>query len=325
MKKLILGFSLLVVGLSTTSKVSAQQDPQFTQFFYNKLVMNPAYAGSKEAICVTLLNRNQWIGFEGAPMTTLLSFDMPIKLGGDNELGVGLTTYMDFIGFSKNYSLKAAAAYRRKNLGPGSLSIGIDFGFVNSGIYSPQWIYPSGPEAGIPTTDVNNFVFDLNAGLYYHGENFYAGVSAMHLGGFNYKELNTRQARHMYFMGGYTFKNLNGSDFSLNPNVLVKTDFATAQLDVNLNVIWREFYWAGVSYRIQDAVAINLGLNFGAITPKLDGLLFGISYDINTSRLSKYNGGSVELFLRYCFSLNKTKVPIKMYNVRFMDSIKYKF
>ncbi|MBW7936083.1 MAG: type IX secretion system membrane protein PorP/SprF [Flavobacteriales bacterium] len=324
MKKLV--FSALLFGM--TLAASAQQDPQFTQFFNNKLIMNPAYAGSKDAICITMLGRFQWVGFDGAPTSALLSGDLPVWNKGSNQIAVGLTTYLDYIGFEKNYALRVAGTYRRKNLGPGHLAVGFDIGFSNKGIENPTWIYPSGmPDPNIPASgsSLNNFGFDLGLGVYYHTDNWYAGISAIHLTGSDFADINIRQARHMFFMGGYTFKSIAGSDFDLNPNVLIKTEFATAQFDANLNVIWREFYWGGLTYRIQDAVAINLGMNFGAITPKLNGLQIGYSYDINTSRLSSFNTGSHEIMLRYCFKLNKEQDIIRRYNVRFMDYNKDRF
>lgn len=322
MKKLVLGLTLAV---SATFSLKAQQDPQFTQFFYNKLIMNPGYAGAKDAICVTLLNRNQWVGYKGAPISALLSADLPVWNSGDNQIAIGLTTYLDYIGYEKNYALRVAGTYRRKNLGPGHLAFGIDIGFSNKGIDAPAWVtpngQPSGNDPGIPTAgqSFNNFGFDFGVGVYYHSDKFYVGLSTLHLTGSEFKDLNIRQARNLYFMGGYTF-DMPHPDWQLNPNVLVKSDFATAQFDANLNVIWKQFYWAGLTYRIQDAVAINLGMNFGAITPKLNGLQMSYSYDINTSRLSPFNSGTHEVVLRYCFSLVKEPVLIKRYNVRFLDS-----
>ncbi len=318
MKKLLLSAFLMVIVFAA----SAQQDPQFTQFFNNKLIMNPGYAGAKDAICATMLGRFQWVGFQGAPTSALISVDLPVWTKGNNQISAGLTTYMDFIGFEKNYALRVAGAYRRKNLGPGHLSVGVDFGFSNKGIENPTWIYPSGmPDPNIPASgsSFNNFGFDLGVGVYYHTDTWYAGVSALHLTASEFKDINVRQARHMFFLGGYTFKSIGGSDFDLNPNVLVKTEFATVQFDANLIVIWREYYWGGLTYRIQDAVAINLGMNFGALTPKLNGLQIGYSYDINTSRLNAFNSGTHEVMLRYCFKITKEQEIIKRYNVRFMD------
>lgn len=321
MKRLLLSF---IVAFLVFLTARGQQDPQFTQFFYNKLIMNPGYAGAKDAICVTLLHRSQWVGYEGAPMSTLLSADMPVWNNGNNQIAVGLTTYLDYIGYEKNYAFRVAGAYRRKNLGPGHLAVGLDLGFSNKGIEAPTWVYPSNP--GDPTipapgTSLNNFGFDVGVGVYYHTPTWYAGVSALHLAGSEYTDINIRQARNMYFFGGYTYT-FNNPDWQLNPNALIKTDFATVQFDINMNVIWRQFYWAGLTYRIQDAVAINLGMNFGAITPKLNGLQLSYSYDINTSRLSSFNSGTHEVVLRYCFKLDKEVPLIKRYNVRFLDSLR---
>jgi len=327
MKKIVLG---LFIAISASLSLKAQQDPQFTQFFYNKLIMNPAYAGAKDAICVTLLNRSQWVGYTGAPNSTLISADLPVWNSGSNQIAVGLTSYMDFIGYERNYALRIAGTYRRKNLGPGHLAVGFDLGFSNKGIEAPNWVTPNGQpssiDPNIPAVGSNNsdFGFDLGLGVYYHSDKFYAGISAVHLTGSQFKSINIRQARTMYIMGGYTF-DLGNSDWQLNPNALIKTDFATAQFDANANVIWKQFYWAGLTYRIQDAVAINLGMNFGGIVPKLNGLQISYSYDINTSRLSAFNSGTHEIVLRYCFKLTRDQEIIKRYNVRFLDSLKDRY
>lgn len=328
MKKPLLS---LVIAFSAFLTVRGQQDPQFTQFFYNKLIMNPAYAGAKDAICVTLLNRNQWVGYKGAPTSTLISADMPVWKSGDNQIAAGVTAYMDYIGYEKNYSLRFAGTYRRTNLGPGALAVGFDLGFSNKGIEAPVWNYPSpngqgDPNIPAPGSAQNDFGLDLGLGVYYHTDNWYAGVSCLHLAGWDYKSINIRQARNLYFMGGYTFS-FNHPDWQLNPNILVKTDFSTAQLDVNANVIWKEYYWAGLTYRIQDAVAINIGLSMGAFSqsPFLRGLQVSYSYDINTSRLNSFNSGTHEIVLRYCFKLEKPVELYRRYNVRFLDSNKDRY
>lgn len=325
MKKIVL--PLVALLIISTPSLKAQQDPQFTQFFYNKLIMNPAYAGAKEAICATVLFRSQWAGVEGAPTSGLISADMPIKLTSDgvNQLGIGVTSYLDYIGFERNYALRLAATYRR-DLGFAKIAGGLDFGFSNKGIAGAVWVPPvTINDPGIPNAaGVSDFGFDLGAGVYMHSNDWYAGVSALHLTASDFTNVNIRQARHMFFMGGYTFRGIGGSDFDLNPNVLIKTEFVTAQLDVNLNVIWRQFYWAGLSYRIQDAVAINLGMNFGAITPKLAGLQIGYAVDIPTSRLATFGKGGHEVLLRYCLKLTKEYITVPVYRVRDLDGLKDK-
>lgn len=320
--------AVVIIHLAASNAFS-QQDPQFTQFFYNKLIMNPAYAGSKDAICGTLLYRSQWASMDGAPQTGLFSFDMPVRLTSDglNYLGLGMTTFIDHIGFERNYSLRIAANYRR-DLGFAKLSAGFDVGFTNKGIYGANWITPNTlpwtMDGGIPQPNgMNDFGFDLGLGVYMNHDNWYAGVSTLNLTGSRFNSVNIKQARHTYVMGGYTFRAIGGSNFDLNPNMLIKTDFVTAQVDMNLNVIWREYYWAGITYRLQDAVAINLGMSFAGLSKSrlLEGLQLSYAVDIPTSRLATFGKGGHEIVLRYCFKLFR-KSPPPLWDVRHLDSRK---
>jgi type IX secretion system PorP/SprF family membrane protein len=324
MKKIIMGL-LLLSGI--LGRISAQQDPQYTMFYFNKMLYNPAYAGAKDGICATMLGRFQWNGLQGAPNTWLVTADMPIKLSDNNYLGVGLTTYGDYMGFQEDHALKAAICYRRKNLGPGHLAVGIDIGFNNKNIVNATWITPNGLPAGndptIPLAGATNtFAFDLNAGVYYHSNRFYAGVSVLHLTGSSFTGLNMKQARHMYFTGGYTF-DLAGS-WKLNPNVIVRTDMATANFDVNLNALYdingTHGIFFGATYRYIDAIGINVGYN-GRFADGNVGMLFGYNYDINTSRLNSFNSGSHEIILRFCFKTERQKPIIKGYVNRLGDTM----
>jgi len=326
MKKIVV-ICLLFLGFSRV--VNAQQDPQFTQFFYNKLVMNPAYAGSKDLFCVTGLFRSQWTGLQGQPTSFLFSADMPLNNLFGQNFGIGFTGFGDYLGFEENYSFRLALNWRSKQpIGPGFLRAGLDLGATSKGISGDQWIYPSGvPEANIDALlGRNNIVMEAGVGAYYYtvnpgADNFYAGISILHLPGMRFADINITQARHMFIMGGYTFANLFNGDWALNPNVLVKTEFATAQVDINVNAIWKENYWGGLSYRFQDAIAINIGANLAAIKPDLP-LQVGYSYDINTSRLSAFNSGSHEIVVRYCFPLSKPKPIIPMQSVRYPQSLR---
>jgi type IX secretion system PorP/SprF family membrane protein len=163
-------------------------------------------------------------------------------------------------------------------------------------------------------------VMEAGVGVYYYGSNFYAGVSALHLAGMRFADINIAQARHLFAMGGYTFEEPFHPDWDFNPNVLIKTDFATATFDVNVNAIWRKFVWGGLTYRLEDAIAINIGADLGIIRPSLRSLQIGYSYDINTSRLSSYNSGSHEISIRYCIDLKPVKDIIPGYSVRFTDT-----
>lgn len=333
MRKFLLG---IVILTGIYGSLQAQQDPQYTMFYFNKMLYNPAYAGAKDGICGTILGRFQWNGLPGAPNTWLFTADMPFNLTSDgkNQLGVGLTGYGDYIGFQSEHGLKVAAAYRRRDLGPGHLAVGIDLGFANKEIKATNWIFPNGVPGGMEPAIMaltgngqSNFGFDFSAGVYYHNTNFYAGVSVLHLTASDFTDLNVRQARHMYFTGGYTFPVGQGG-WSLNPNAIIRTDLATANFDINLNAIYdingTHGIFFGATYRYIDAIGINVGYN-GMFSGGKMGMLFGYNYDINTSRLNQFNSGSHEVILRFCYKIEKNKEIYERYVVRFGDSMRTRY
>ncbi|MCG9911681.1 MAG: type IX secretion system membrane protein PorP/SprF [Flavobacteriales bacterium] len=296
--------AIVVAGLTFTAllgKVHAQQDPQFTQFYFNKLMINPATAGYHDNICVNLFNRFQWTGFEKAPFTNQLSVDANLKTFIKHDIGVGLTVFNDNIGFFNTTGLRLAGAYRFQ-LGPGRLGVGLDLGFQNMIVNGASWNPPqTSIDASLPITG-NSMVFDAGLGVFYHTPLWYAGISAKQLPGMRFKDFSYRAARHMFFTGGYTFKAVGGNpNIDINPNAIVKTDLATVSFDVNVNMIYKEKYWGGLTYRFQDAVALNLGMVLYQ-TPK-HSFIAGYSYDLTTSRLLRFSYGTHELFLRYCFKM----------------------
>ncbi len=318
MKKI---FTTLTVALAAFTSVSfAQQDPQFTQFMHNKLIYNPGYAGTSQAICANVLYRQQWVNFPGAPKTGLISFDMPI---GNLPLAIGLNVMNDQIGFSKTLFARLAVAYNRP-IGPGILGVGIDGGILQQQ-FNGNWITPDvGVDNSIPGTyasgsnaKLNELTYDLGFGAYYTIANrMYVGISSTHLtaqdisAGGNVKY---SLARHYYLMGGYTFQ-LN-QDHAIQPNIKVKTDAASTQLDVNLTYLFRNSFWFGVSYRMQDAIAPMLGVRL----LEKKNLKIGYSYDVTTSKIKGYSAGTHEIMLGYCFN-PKPKVKISSYqNTRQLD------
>lgn len=304
---------LLLAGVSLTK---AQQDPQFTQFYFNKVMINPAAAGAHGNICATLFNRLQWTGFEGAPFTTQLTADASLQSFIKHDIGVGLTVFNDRIGFFNNFGLRVQGAYRFA-LGPGKLGIGIDLGMLNQsvgGAWNPAQIEPN-----LPTG--SSTAFDAGLGVYYQAPTWYAGISSLHLPASRLKDISMNMARHYYIMGGYTLRAVGGNpNWDLSPNVLIKTDFAAAIFDINCNVIYKQRYWGGLAYRFTDAIAINLGANI--IQKPTWSLTAGYSYDLTTSRLLKFSSGSHELMLRYCFVINKDPKQGGGFRVRDLDSMR---
>ncbi|MGZ5222184.1 MAG: PorP/SprF family type IX secretion system membrane protein, partial [Chitinophagaceae bacterium] len=225
MKIKLTTITLFITGLAAF----AQQDAQFSMNMFNRLAVNPAYAGMNKALCGTLLYRQQWTAFPGSPKTGLLSVDFGEVLFG----GVGLTIDQDQLGFDRTLKAKLAYSFHLP-LGPGSLGIGIDAGMIQKAL-TGNFIAPDGTTSATPGTDMaipwsgsSAITYDVGLGLYYTTRKMYVGLSSLHLpqqqlrdaaSNFNF---NYKVARHYYIMAGYTFD--LGSKFDLTPSVLAKSD-----------------------------------------------------------------------------------------------------
>ena len=301
MRKTLTLLAFALTGFVSTSV--AQQDPQYTQFMHAKLSYNPAFAGTNGAMCFGALYRQQWVNFPGAPKTGLFMFDTKL-----NTFGLGLTVLNDQLGFDNTTMARLSFAFHR-NLGPGLFSVGIDAGVlqkkINGGFIAPQTLNdPSIPSNTVTgAAPIDRAVPDFGAGLYYTIPNkMYVGISTSHIAAQDIKaaqdqpagiSLNFQMARHYYIMGGYTF--MINPDHSLTPNIKVKSDAASTQLDVNLTYMMKNMVWLGVSYRNQDAIAPMLGY----MAPF--GLKIGYSYDVTLSKIKGYSAGTHEIMLGYCF------------------------
>ena len=302
MRRLTLAITVL---LATVGVTFAQSDAHFSLFEFNTLNYNPGYAGSNEAICVTSVHRQQWLGFEeGRPQTTVFSFDMPISAISS---GVGLSVFQESIGYQKELSVYASYAYRLE-LDYGTLGIGVNLGFVNQSI-NGDWIPPDALNGGSVYSDPliphmgSKMVFDAGLGVYYRYDNFYAGLSSLHLTEpvFKFNESDDTKnpyiKRHYYLVGGYIYQ-LPNPMFELKPSVLIQSDFTTVEFSANAQFIYNKKFWGGLTYRYSDAIVPMLGINL------LNGLSVGYSYDIVLSDLAAYTSGSHEIVVRYCFNVD---------------------
>lgn len=287
----------------------AQQDPQFSQNMFTKMPTNAGYAGSNDAICGTVLYRNQWTGFGGEPKSILATFDMPVDvLHG----GVGLSIYAsDQLGAERNMNIRGAYAYRT-DLGAGRLGVGLDFGYHQKSLDGSKFIYNDDGDNNIPVANVSGGTFDLGFGAYYNTDKLFVGISSAHLtaGQIKYSNVNTKMARHYYFMAGYGLDLT--SSLTLKPMIQLKSDAVSTQVDFNANLLINNRFWVGGSYRIQDAIVILAGLEI------IPNLKLGYSYDITTSEIKTYSSGSHEIMLGYCYKPNK-KINRQFHrNVRFL-------
>ncbi len=305
---------LIIILLSSLTNIIAQQDPVFSHIFFDKVEINPAFAGSQGDICVGIINRQQWVGFEGAPKTTALNANMPLNIFG-TQSGVGLSVMDDRLGFENNFQLGLQYAYFA-NLGNNKLSFGVDAGFYNIA-FDGSWTPPDAPansDPAIPAEKDNSMVFDLSFGLTYFAGDFYIGLSATHLTEPKLNLISSEQSflkRHYYLMAGYNWQIMDGS-LDLSPNLLIKSDAASAQITINLTATYNKKFWGGVTYRTIDAIDIMAGIEL------FNGIRLGYAYGLNFSKLISTNGGSHEVMLGYCFSLGFDKAPQKYKSVRFL-------
>lgn len=320
MKKLFTKVAIAIAGF--TGVAFAQQDPQFTQFMQNKLIYNPGYAGTSNAICGVMQFRQQWAGFTGSPQTFALSADMPLA---GLPLGIGLNVMTDKIGPMTTTFVRAAGAFNKK-IGPGTLGIGIDIGMIQKKITAdwiapePGRIDPSIPGSYGAAASNPNFgkvTYDVGFGAFYQiPNNFYVGISSTHLPAQTLTgdgSLKFEVSRHYYFMAGKTFQ-INKWN-KITPNVLVKSDLNASSVDLNLTYMWSDMIWGGGSYRVgSGAAAAMLGYQqrFNGTTM----VRIGYSYDFAASAQFKY--GSHEIILGVCFA-PKIKKMTTYSNDRFLD------
>ena len=302
-------YSLLGVMVFFYVSAFAQQDPQYSHNMFAKLAVNPAHAGAYDAICATLIYRNQWTGFgEGTPKTFVLMAEMPVNaLRG----GLGLTVVSDQLGFEKN--LIARGAYSHKlDLGSGYLNLGLDVAYMQKSLDGSKFIYNQANDPSIPLGSVSGGTVDFGFGAYYYNEKLYAGLSSSHLseGELKTDNVTTKLVRHYYLMAGYDFE--LSPDITLKPSLFAKSDATSTQLDINANVLLQNKFWLGASYRLQDAIVILAGLEVTA------NLKVGYSYDLTTSDIKSYSSGTHEVMINYCFRVKPPAVRQFHKNVRFL-------
>jgi type IX secretion system PorP/SprF family membrane protein len=309
MKKTLTACLLLIASFSY-----AQQDPQISQYMYNRLGFNAGYAGANGSICATLIGRQQWVGFDGAPKTNVLSIDAPVKkLHG----GLGLTIATDKLGFENNFFGKLAYAFRLPIGDDGNLGIGVEAGMYNKSI-NGDWKATDDVSAdkAIPVGKAADNTFDLGFGIHYHTPKFYVGLSSTHLnqGKIQKDKLNFEIARHYFVTAGYNY-DINET-FTLRPSVLVKSVGSATTLDANVNVLYNNLLWLGVSYRTSDAIVPMVGFQ-KAFNAK-SAFKVGYAYDVTTSKLKTQSNGSHELMLGFCYTIIPKTTVTKYKNVRFL-------
>jgi type IX secretion system PorP/SprF family membrane protein len=274
---------------------AAQEQSLVSQYMFNMLNVNPAYAGNREVGNLNLLIRNQWVSMPGAPVFGSLSYDARKE---NSNVGLGVQVYSNRIGIEKTTGANGIYSYRvpfKKSY----LSIGMSFGILN---YQANFTQSNAFQTGDPTLqqNVNGFLPAAGFGMLYAREKWYIGLSSpsllsTRLNAQGKADVSSAGKNSHYFLNtGYV---VDASDFvKVKPSVLVKVvSGAPVQYDLNVNTWFGGFFGAGLSYRTEDAI---LGMLELQLTPQLR---MGYAYDYSNARLVNYNRGSHEFMLRYEF------------------------
>ena len=291
---------LTIICAFILQSMYSQQDSQYTQYMYNTPLVNPAYAGSRETITAFLLHRNQWVGLEGAPVTNNFSINMPV---GDSNFGVGLNFVNDEIGPVSENEISADLAYFIQISENYKLSLGLK-GTANLfqlDVNKLRIFDPADPQFQNVDTE---FSPNVGAGLYLFSDKTYFGLSIPNFfESYRYNDNNveiTKEKMHFYFIAGHVFTISPNIDFK--PAVLSKiVEGAPLQADVTANFLFFDKLTLGAAYRWDASVSALAGFQIS------DSWFIGYGYDLETTKLSNYNSGSHEIFLRYEF-FNRSRV-----------------
>ncbi|TRX05175.1 PorP/SprF family type IX secretion system membrane protein [Flavobacterium gawalongense] len=294
MKTRVLLFALLFTGIVSY----AQQDAQFTQYMYNTINVNPAYAGSRGALSIFALHRTQWVGLDGAPVTNAVSVNTPFN---ESRLGLGVSIINDKIGPTHENTISADLSYTI----PTSETVKLSFGIKATANLFDLDVTRLNPVDDDPSLhDFNNkFSPNIGAGIYLHSHKGYVGLSVPNFIETNRYDDNEvaifKEKINYYLIAGYVFDLSNFAKFK--PALLTKmVEGAPLQVDISGNFMINDKFVVGVAYRWSAALSANVGFQIS------DALYIGYGYDLETTNLDNYNSGSHEIFLRYeLFNKNK--------------------
>jgi type IX secretion system PorP/SprF family membrane protein len=306
MKRIIIILVIFIAGINSSK---AQQLPQFTQYMYNTISVNPAYAGSRGVMSIVALGRNQWVGFNGGPETETLSINSPLR---NDKVGLGLSLINDKAGFENFTYIYGDFSYTINLNESVKLAFGIKAGATYYKLSDELY---NGVEIGQdPYFDerLDRWNPNIGAGLLLHTDKWYAGFSMPRFINHdvnNQTDYAALEQVHYYLIGGYVFD--LGQDVKFKPSVLGKyTQGAPISTDLTANFLFYEKLWLGGSYRANGKQAA-----FGALVDfqVTEQFRIGYTYEVPTGEIRPYTSGSQEILLMYEFRFTKKNLKSPRY------------
>lgn len=301
------GISLAILSMLLfvlPGELRAQHTPLYSQYMYNTMALNPAYAGSQDVMTATMLYRNQWTGFEGAPKTMVMSAHAPLK---SKKVGVGAVVYNDKIGVVQNTGVYANYAYILRTE-RGRLAYGFKAGASFMQADWSQVVTTTAGDVAFQTNSPVHVLPNFGFGAYYWDKQYFAGISTPEilthtLATGTAKPETSSGLRNLIVTAGYQFKPKRY--LNVKTSVILKRNRSTGfQYDINGSLLWNDQIGVGLAYRSRDALV-------GLFEMKVnDQLKFGYSYDMTLSALRAASSGSHELMLQYRFGyVNQSMNP----------------
>lgn len=304
--------------LSSAYSAKAQFDAMFTQYMFNETFINPAYAGSKEAMSATLSHRQQWVSFPGRPVTTTFSLHGPLM---NNKMGLGINVLNEKIGVLNRNLIYGCYAYRLKVHEGGTLALGLMGGIDNQA--NKLSTVKLSDDEGAPQdrqfamSSVNMTATNFGTGIYYNTRSFYAGLSVPRL-------LNNEMIMSYASKGTvkitrlqpslFTYYLTVGNVFRINDEVKLRgtamikaVTNAPIQTDLTACAILNDMIWAGLAYRTNSSVSAIIGV-------QANKQLFACySYDYGTNKIQRYSMGTHEIAINYVFSFKGRQIATPRY------------
>ena len=302
-------FILLLIVVLGAKHGFSQQDPMYTQYMNNILSVNPAYAGSKDMLSLQLMSRNQWVSFDGAPVTQTFSIHTPIT---KYHMGLGFSVLKDEIGPIAQTGAYIDYSYSIDFDQGKFLSFGLKGGvnFYDASLQNLSTVDPNDP---IFVNDINRkFLPNFGVGLFYYSPRFFAGLSVPKLlqNVINERDFSSeflsKEQIHYFFMTGYVL-DLNRI-LKFKPYILVKyVQNAPVSVDLTAQLLFYDRLWVGAMYRVGDAVGLMMQVHV------TNQLRVGYAYDVSANDLSTFNNGSHEILIGWDFNFGRGKVKSPRY------------